>query len=212
MGVLRLRVALVVNPVKECQSCTQRNEREVSSHILSYQIAHELLASVPGHIQVDGSRLILNLQAHDPLHFDLRSGSLHTNNLNIPLEQRYQKDKRIDELTRQLKEEIHISPAETEHQIDPLTTLLVKLIEIYHARCGLHVSTAQSQEDKILWEIKLHEDGPSGWIQSDGIIKNRFGEEMKLSDWAHLRPEKLAMYVFGFNRFCRHFPSPMKSN
>lgn len=212
MGVLRLRVALVVNPVKECQSCTQRDEREVSAHILSYQIAHELLSSVPGQIQVDGSRLILNLQSHDPLHFDLRSGSLQAKNLNIPFEQRYHKDKRLDELIKQLKEEIQISPADMDYQIDPLTTLLVKLIEIYHARCGLHVSSVQSHEDKFLWEIKLHEDGPSGWIQSDGVIKNRFGEEMKLTDWAHLRPEKLAMYVFGFNRFCRHFPSPVKPN
>ena len=211
MGVLGLRVALVVNPVKECQSCTQRDEREVSAHILSYQIAHQLLASVPGQIQVDGSRLILNLQAHDPLHFDLRSGSLYAKNLNIPLEQRYHTNKRLDELARQIKEEVQLSSLETEHRIDPLITLLVKLIEIYHARCGLHVSSAQSEEDKVTWEIKLHEEGPTGWIQSDGVLRNRFGEEMNLLDWAHLRPEKLAMYVFGFNRFCRHFPSPVES-
>ncbi len=212
MGVFRLRIALDVNPVKECQSCTQRDEREVSAHILAYQIAHQLLSSVPGQIQVDGSRLILNLQEHDPLHFDLRSGSLHARNLNIPLEQRYRNEKSLEELARQIKEEIQITPLDTKHQIDPLATLIVKLIEIYHARCGLHISSVQCQENRTIWEVKLHENGPSGWIQSDGVLRNRFGEEVNMSEWMHLRPEKLAMYVFGFNRFCRHFPSPVKSN
>lgn len=208
--MLRLRLALVVNPVKECQSCAQRDEREVSAHILAYQIAHQLLLSVPGQIQVDGNRLILNLEEHDPLHFDLRSGSLHAYNLNIPLEQRYQRQKGVEDLVNRLKEEFQITSRNPDYHIDPITTLLVKLIEIYHARCGLHISSVQSQGEKTIWEIKLHEDGPSGWIQSDGVMRNRLGEEMSLTDWSHLRPEKLAMYVFGFNQFCRHYPSPVK--
>lgn len=198
------------NPVKECQSCNNREEREVSSYILSYQIAHQLLMSVPGQIQVDGNRLILNLDSHGSLHFDLRSGSLNANNLSISLVQRYQLDKRLDELTRQIKEELEINPAGEGYQVNPIYTLLVKLVEIFHARCGLHVQSVQTQGDIAQWEIQLCEGGPRGWIQSDGIIRNRFGEEANLSDWSTLRPEKLAAYVFGFNRFCRHYPSPIK--
>jgi hypothetical protein len=166
--------------------------------------------SVPGQIQVDGNRLILNLDSHEPLHFDLRSGSLNAKNLSISLEQRYQLDKRLDELTRQIKEELEIDSPEEGHQVDPIHTLLVKLVEIFHARCGLQVQSVQAQGDTVQWEIQLCEGGPRGWIQSDGIIRNRFGEEANLSDWSQLRPEKLAAYVFGFNRFCRHYPSPVK--
>ena len=206
-----MRLALAnFNPGKDCQSCEGREEREVSSHILSYQIAYQLLMSVPGQIQVDGNRLILNLDSHEPLHFDLRSGSLNTNNLSIYLEQRYQLDKRLDELTRQIKEELQIIPTEKGHQVDPIHTLLVKLVEIFHARCGLHIQSVQTHGDKTQWELQLCEGGPRGWIQSDGIIRNRFGEEADLSDWSQLRPEKLATYVFGFNRVCRHYPSPVK--
>lgn len=211
MGVFRMRLALLSsNPVKECQSCEGREEREVSSHILSYQIAHQLLKSVPGKIQVEGSRLILDLDSHEPLHFDLRSGTLNTRNLSIPLEQRYQRDKRLSELTRQIREELQINEEMEGIQVDPIHILLVKLIEIFHARCGLHIQSVQTQGDKTLWEIRLCEDGPSGWIQSDGVIRNRFGEETTLDDWSQLRPEKLAAYVFGFNRFCRHYSVPTK--
>ena len=206
-----MRLALsTFNPAKECQSCKDREELEVSSHILSYQIAHQLLMSVSGQIHVDGNRLILDLDSHEPLHFDLRSGSLSTRSLSIPLVQRYQQDNRIDELTRQIKEELQIDSAKEGHQIDPIHTLLVKLVEIFHARCGLHIQSVQTQGDKTLWEIQLCEGGPSGWIQSDGVIRNRFGEEANLKDWSQLRPEKFAAYVFGFNRFCRHYSSPVK--
>lgn len=211
MGVFRMRLAsLSSNPVKECQSCDGREEREVTSHILSYQIAHQLLMSVPGQIQVEGSRLTLNLDSHEPLHFDLRSGTLNTMNLSIPLEQRYQRDKRLSELTRQIKEELQINGEIEGNQVNQIHTLLVKLIEIFHARCGLHIQSAQTQGDKTLWEIRLCEGGPIGWIQSDGVIRNRFGEEANLDVWKQLRPEKLAAYVFGFNQFCRHYSVPTK--
>lgn len=208
--MFKLRLALDVNPVRECR-CKHRDEQEVSAHILSYQIAYQLLTSVPGQIQVDGDRLIVNLQAHDPLHIDLRSADLSVKNRQIPLARHYQELKRLDALAKRIKEEIELTGLDGNHEVDHLTTLLVKLIEIYHARCGLYIASVQTQGDKTIWEIKLHEDGPSGWIQSDGILRNRFGEELNLADWIHLRPEKLAMYVFGFNRFCRHYPSPLKS-
>lgn len=203
--------SLSSNPVKECQSCEGREEREVSSHILSYQIAHQLLKSVPGQIQVEGSRLILDLDSQEPLHFDLRSGTLSTRNLSIPLEQRYQREKQLSELTRQIKEELQINGEMEGNQVNPIHTLLVKLIEIFHARCGLHIQSVQTQGDLMVWEIRLCEGGPSGWIQSDGVIRNRFGEETNLDVWIQLRPEKLAAYVFGFNRFCRHYSAPAKT-
>ncbi|WP_041219406.1 hypothetical protein [Desulfitobacterium dichloroeliminans] len=206
----RLRLALEVNPVKECQSCARRDEREVSSQILSYQIAHQLLSRVPGHIQVDGNFLILNLEGHDPLYFDLSLGSVRVRNLNIPFEQRYNREKAVDELVRKIMQEAQINPSYGTYTIDPITTLIVKLIEIYHARCCLHIASVHVQDANSIWEIKLHEDGPSGWIQSNGILRNSFGEEMSIQNWEHLRPEKLAMYVFGFYRFCSHFPSPTK--
>ena len=210
MGVSKMRLALPsFNPVRECRSCKVREEREVSAHILSYQIAHQLLMSIPGQIQVDGNRLILELDSYEPLHFDLRSGSLNARNLSIPLEQRYQLNKRLDELTQQIKEELQISQNEEGYEVNPIHTLLVKLVEIFHARCGLYLQSVQIQGDNTVWEIRLCENGPSGWIQSNGVIRNRFGEEMNLNEWIQLRPEKLAAYVFGFNRFCRHYPSPV---
>jgi hypothetical protein len=205
-----MRVALSnINPVKECQTCIDREEREVSSHILSYQIAHQLLKSVPGQIQVDGNRLILNLEAFEPFHFDLKSGTLNTRALSIPLEQRYQSDKSLDSLCRQIKDELQIKALE-DRQVDHIHTLLVKLVEIFHARCGLYVQSVRAEGDKTLWEIRLGEEGPSGWIQNDGLLRNRFGEEINIDSWGQLRPEKLASYVFGFNRFCRHYTLPRK--
>jgi hypothetical protein len=212
MEVFEMRLALPsFDPVRDCQSCNAREEREVSAHILAYQIAYQLLMSVPGQIQVDGNRLILELNSHEPLHFDLRSGSLNSKSISIPLEQRYQPNKRLDELTREIKEELQISDSEIEQEINPIYTLLVKLVEIFHARCGLYIHSAQKQDDYTLWEIRLCEGGPSGWIQSNGIIRNRFGEEVSLDQWSHLRPEKLAAYVFGFNQFCKHYSSPVNS-
>lgn len=205
-----MRLALPsFNPVRDCRGCKVREESEVSAHILSYQIAHQLLKGKPGKIQVDGNRLILELDTHEPLDFDLRSGSLNSRNLSIPLEQRYQLNKSIDELAQQIKEELQISPIEGDYKINPIHTLLVKLVEIFHARCGLCLQSVQGEDDNTVWEIRLCENGPSGWIQSNGVVRNRFGEEMELAQWIHLRPEKLAAYVFGFNRFCRHYPSPV---
>ncbi|MEL1135846.1 hypothetical protein AAC978_11735 [Desulfitobacterium sp. THU1] len=204
-----MRLALEVNPVKECQSCARRDEREVSAHILSYQIAHQLLSRVQGHIQVDGNFLILDLEGHAPLYFDLSQGSVRVKNLNNPLEQRYDREKAVDELASKIMEEAQINPSDGV-TIDPVTNLLVKLIEIYHARCCLHIASVQVQGENTIWEIKLNDDGRSGWIQSNRILRNSFGEEINIDNWQHLRPEKLAMYVFGFFGFCSHYPSPMK--
>jgi hypothetical protein len=211
-GCSVMRLALpTFNVQKDCQSCEVREEREVSAHILSYQIAHQLLTSIPGQIQVDGNRLILELDSQDSLHFDLRSGCLSTRSLSIPLEKRYQITKRLDELTQQIKEELQINKDVEGYEVNPLYTLVVKLIEIFHARCGLRIHSVQTHGEKTLWEIRLGENGPSGWIQSDGVIRNRFGNEINLKDWGQLRPEKLAAYVFGFNRFCRHYSSPVNT-
>lgn len=208
--VLRLRIALsVVNPVKDCQCGIQRDEEAVSAHILAYQVAFNLLSSTPGQIQVDRNGLTLRLEEYDPLHFDLKSGLLNAQNLNIPLGEGYQGKRGVNEIVKAIKEELNITPTDNFHKVDPLTTLLVKLIEIYHARCGLQIHTIKCEEDNTIWEINLHEGGPRGWVQSDGTIRNRLGEVAQLEQWTHLRPEKMAAYVFGFNRFCKHFPNPL---
>lgn len=209
-GGAKMRVALsVLNPVKDCQCSAQRDENEVSAHILAYQIAYHLLSCIPGQIQIDGSNLTLKLEEHESLHFDLQSGYLHGQNLKIPFIEGYKDQKRLDEIVKAIKEELMITSSHEAREVDPITTLLVKLIEIYHARCGLKIYTRINEDGQTTWEINLHEGGPSGWVEGDGTIRNRLGEVVRLEEWSHLRPEKRATYVFGFNRFCRHFPSPL---
>lgn len=199
----------VLNPVKDCQCSLQRDENEVSAHILAYQIAYHLLSSIPGQIQMDGCHLTLNLEDYEPLHFDLQSGYLYGQNLKIPFTEGYKDQKKLDEIVKAIKEELKITISGQAREVDPITTLLIKLIEIYHARCGLKIYTRKNEDGQTRWEKNLHDGGPSGWVEKDGTIRNRLGEVVRLEQWSHLRPEKRAAYVFGFYRFCRHFPSPL---
>ncbi|NMA68545.1 MAG: hypothetical protein GX958_03905, partial [Desulfitobacterium sp.] len=158
-----MRVALsVLNPVKDCQCSVMRDENEVSAHILAYQIAYHLLSSISGHIQIDDSRLTLNLEEYGSLHFDFQSGFLYGQKLKIPFSESYLEEKGLNELIKGIKEELRITSVDKLHEVDPITTLLVKLIEIYHARCGLKIYTRENEDGQPIWEINLHDGGPSG--------------------------------------------------
>lgn len=208
-----MRLALATyNPVKECQSCTIREEKEVSAHILAYQVAHQLFNSYSGSLNMDYNTLIVQLDFSEaPLTIDLHAGHLNYKSLSIPLQQHYESGRSLSEIVKEIQDYLalpEVSPTPDREYY----TLLTKLIEIFHARCGLHFRTIETTEEKTTWEFSLCEQGPQGWISSDGIVSNRFGEVLNLRDWKHLRPEKLAAYVFGFSRFCRHFPSPIRES
>lgn len=208
-----MRFALpLYNPVKECNSCTLREEKEISAHILAYQVAHQLIKNYSGSISMDHNTLVVTLDSsEEPLTIDLRTGHLNNKNLSIPLPQHYASGKRLADIVTEIHDGLTLLEANptSDHE---LYGLLTKLVEIFHARCGLQIITLENSEGKTTWELHLPEQGSQGWISSDGIVKNRFGEVFDLQDWKHLRPEKLATYVFGFNRFCKHYPSPLKES
>lgn len=198
------------NPVKECNSCTFREENQVSAHILSYQIAHQLLKNYPGTMSIDRQTLVVTLDPLDePLTINLHTGYLHHKSLNMPLQQHYASGKQLAQIVTEIHDNLALPEANPDSDQE-LYGLLTKLIEIYHARCGLQIITLDQSEGKTTWELRLDEQGPAGWISSDGTARNRFGEVLDLQEWKHLRPEKLAAYVFGFNRYCSNFPSPLK--
>lgn len=205
-----MRLALpTYNPAKECKSCSVRDESVVSGYILSFQVADQLMKRFPGTWKMELNLLTLQLkELQDPLQFDLTSGSLRYGSLVTQLMARYSPTKSISSLTDEIVRDLGF-PEMTNHSADqdPSFQLILKLVEIFHARCGLHILPVASDEEE-LWELRLCQEGPQGWLSRNGVAQNRFGETVDLKQWSALRPEKLATHLFGFQRFCRHYPNP----
>lgn len=200
----------IYNPVKECNSCIQQEENEVSAHILAYQVANQLIKAHSGSMTMDCSTLAINLRfLEEPLTINLHSGQLSYQSLSVPLQQHYASGMSLGQIVSEIEDYLALPEANPGSDYE-IYSLLTKLVEIYHARCGLKITTLENSEGKTTWELRLSDQDRVGWIYSDGTAKNRFGEVLELKDWEHLRPEKRASYVFGFNRYCSNYPSPLK--
>lgn len=210
-----MRLNFNYNSVKQCQNCNRQynltEETEISVRIISFQLADRLLHRYSGNWELIGDELQINLKyVNLPLHFDLNKGILSYGNLRTQILAQYTLDKRLDYLIDELIQVLDLPAPKGSNFNDPLFSLMVKLIEIFHARCGLNIIPIRQNEETKGWEISFSEKGPRGWINIDGIAENRFGEKMDIKEWYNLRPEKFAAYVFGFNRFCKHYKSPLE--
>lgn len=200
----------IYNPVKECNCYMQQNETEVSAHILAYQVANQLIRKHSGMLAIDADTLVITLNSlEEPIRINLRSSELNYRAMSISLEERYSSGMRLAQIVNEISDYLGLPEENITSDLD-IYGLLTKLIEIYHARCGLKIITLDNSDGKVTWELRLSEQGPSGWIYSDGTAKNRYGEIVELNEWKNLRPEKMAAYVFGFNRYCSNYPSPLK--
>jgi hypothetical protein len=211
MNAMRLTLP-TYNPMKECQGCTLRDENKVAAHILSFQLAEHLLKRFSGSWKLTKGELKINLEGNEqPLCFDLNTGTLAYGSVRTSITARYSVEKGIALLSEEVSNNLALSVVEHKAFTDSLFSLFVKLIEIFHARCGLNILPVEKDHCLVGWELCLCEDGPRGWISSEGIAENRFGERADIKEWFALRPEKMASYVFGFNKFCGNYPSPFKT-
>jgi len=206
-----MRLALpIYNPVRECSSCPNRDERTVSAYIVSFQLARQLLQRYPGTWKLDQNKLSLLLDgAAAPLEFGLVDGNLHYGSVVTQVVSRYSPSQGINVLANEICRDFVLPEATQATRPDGLFSLFVKLVEIFHARCGLQVSEETTSNGEPAFVVRLCDEGRIGWVSRDGVAKNRFGEEVTLAAWSGLRLEKAATYLFGFNRFCRHYQSPL---
>ena len=210
MNAMRLTLPSY-NPTKECQGCTLRDENKVAAHILSFQLAELLLKRFSGTWQLTNGELKLRLTGvEQPLCFELNTGTLGYGTLRASIGARYSVEKGIAALADEISQDFVFPSTVDKGYKDSLFGLFVKLVEIFHARCGLNILPVEKDNQLLGWELSLCEEGPRGWINTEGIAENRFGERADIKEWYTLRPEKMATYVFGFNRFCRNYPSPFK--
>jgi hypothetical protein len=188
--------------------CGVREEKQVSTYILSFQIADQLLKSYKGNWEISKNEIVLNLENLDvPLAIEFTSGTIHYGTLTTRFYHRYTPEKGVAGLVGELCSDLAIPTREADQNSEFLFKVFVKLVEIFHARCDLRIIPGKEKGE---WEIRLNQEGPSGWISEDNIAENRFGEKMDITQWENLRPEKVATYIFGFNRFCKNFQCPMK--
>jgi len=206
-----MRLALpTYNPVKECKSCTTRDESAIAARILSFQLADRLLRGLPGQWRIGENELILQpLVANRQIKLDLTTGTVHYGSVATQVVPRYSPHKGIGSLTDEVWSDLALPAASPNEEIDQVFTLFLKLTEIFHARCGLTILPYDSRNGRETWEIRLGDSGLQGWVRRDLTAQNRFGEVVDLRQWAGLRPEKMATYLFGFNRFCKNYPSPV---
>ncbi|WP_019851277.1 hypothetical protein [Desulfitobacterium sp. PCE1] len=198
------------NPVKQCQGCSQYDENKVAAQILSYQLAYYLLKRYSGTWQVKKDEILLQLEGADsPMHFELHTGVLRYKTLRTSIVSRYSVDHGLNELAEDIIKDFALPNSHGDFQ-DSLFGLFVKLIEIFHARCGLRIAQCEKGQNLAGWELTLGDETLRGWISADGVAENRFGERYNLKKWFNLRPEKMAAYAFGFYRFCENYPSPIK--
>ncbi|HVJ50773.1 hypothetical protein [Desulfitobacterium sp.] len=210
MQAMRLMIPMD-NLVKDCQGCREKDEAKVSTQILSFELADRLLRRYSGTWRITQEELEIHLCGVDfPLRFELAEGVLTYSIVRTHLLSRYDANKGVARLEEELIEDLALPYLEDKGIQDPLFQMLVKLIEIFHARCGLNIRSIEMDQETTGWEIFLCEDGPHGWISREGIAKNQFGEQVDLKTWFNLRPEKLASYVFGFNSFCKNYANPLK--
>lgn len=211
--MLAMRLMLPMdNPSKECQKCREHDEAKVSAQILSFQLADHLLRRYSGTWEIGQGDLQIHLQGVDfPLRFELDTGVLEYGTVRTQILVHYTTDKGLARLAEELIENVALPCTEEKEFQDPMFRVFVKLIEIFHARCGLTIKSVQKDGETAGWEIFLCEDGPRGWISSEGIAENHLGERVDIKTWFNLRPEKLAGYVFGFNSFCKNYSSPVNT-
>jgi hypothetical protein len=203
-----MRIAsLTYNEAKDCLGSGLRDEKQISTYILSFQIADQLLRKFEGSWNLTKNEIILDLHAGNPIMIDLVSGTITYGTVTTFFYNRYQAEKGVEGLVEALCAEMDIQADKSTEKVDYLFKLFVKLVEIFHARCDLRIIPGKITGE---WEISLSEQGPVGWISEDYIAENRFGEKIDISQWENLRPEKAATYIFGFNRFCKNFQCPMK--
>lgn len=211
MNAMRLTVPSY-NPAKQCKGCQHLDETKVAAQILSYQFAHMLLKSYGGTWEIHKDQLLLYLGGvKDPLLFELNCGTLRYKTLRASIVSRYSIEKGIRALAEDIIHDFALPERREGEFVDPLFRLFVKLIEIFHARCGLTIAQVENKEGKLEWELVLADEKLKGWLSSDGSAENRFGESVNIHQWDHLRPEKRAAYVFGFYRFCDNYPSPINT-
>ncbi|NMA69959.1 MAG: hypothetical protein GX958_11150 [Desulfitobacterium sp.] len=209
MNAMRLTVPSY-NPAKQCEGCRNVDETKVAAQILSYQLAHMLLKSYGGTWEIKKDELLLQLDGVEaPLLFELNCGTLRHKTLRASIVSRYSVEKGISSLTKEIIHDFALPQKKDGEFVDPLFRLFVKLIEIFHARCGLKIAQVENKEGTLAWELVLADQKLKGWISSEGIAENRFGQSVNIHQWDHLRPEKRAAYVFGFYCFCDNYPSPI---
>lgn len=210
MNAMRLTVTSY-NPAKQCQGCLHVDETKVAAHILSYQLAYMLLKRYGGTWKVIKEEIILHLDdIEKPLLFELNNGTLRYKTLRASIVSRYSVEKGIQYLTEEIIHDFALPQGKEGEFVDPLFSLFVKLIEIFHARCGLKIAQMEKGDGFLGWQLTLGDEELKGWVNPEGMVKNRFGESSDIHQWDHLRPEKKAAYVFGFCRFCDNYPSPVK--
>ena len=201
-------MSMSYNEAKECAGCSLRDEKQVSTYILSFQIAEQLLKQHQGGWNISSKEIILKLEGFaNPVIIDVSSGTVTYGTIAMPFYNRYSPEKGVKVLVDEVCADLAIPCRQDSNNSEFLFNAFVKLVEIFHARCDLRIGPSKTEGE---WEIRLSQDGPFGWIGEDNIAENRFGEKMDISQWKKLRPEKAATYIFGFNRFCKHFQCPMK--
>ena len=209
-----MRLALApYNVIKECKACGERNEESVASYILCFQVANYFLTAYVGEWEMEETGVSVKLKdLNDPLVFEFESGTVLYKTLVCQLYSRYSPDQGIRGLAEGICRDFELMLDTSSHgYYDPMFNLFVKLIEIFHARCGLCIKKTSNTEGHEVWELSLGQPGTEGWIYRDGSAVNRFGEKVQIEQWFNLRPEKMATNLFGFNRYCRHYPSPVKA-
>ncbi len=206
-----MRLALpAYNKVKECKACLDREETVVSAYILSFQIASQILKMNIATWVLVKDKLIIHLKGVlVPIVIDLTNSQLTYGTITTQLLQLYSPEKGTSLLAKEICQNLEIPVSNQMTWPDPLFALFVKLVEIFHARCGLQIYAVESENDQDQWEITLCDEGPKGWVRRDGLACNRFGEQIDIKEWSGLRPEKIATYFFGFNRFCGQYPGPL---
>ena len=193
---------------RECRGRSVRDEKQISTYILSFQIAEKLLRIYQGGWKISGNGIILKLDGlTQDLVIDMESGVISYGTVPIPFMNRYSPAKGVMALAQELSSDLNLPSKEDVSDLDFLFKVFVKLVEVFHARCDLRILPGNADGE---WEIRLGEEGPSGWLSTDFIAENRFGEKMEISVWENLRAEKVATYLFGFNRFCKNFQCPMR--
>lgn len=191
-----------------CRGCAIRDERQVSTYILAFQIADHFLRRYQGKWTINGNEITLQLhELTHPISIEVISGTINYGTLTTSFYHRYLPYKGITALIDELCSDLAIPMSEPSGSSEFMFKVFVKLVEIFHARCDLHIAQGKTAGE---WEIHLNKDGPVGWVGEDGIAENRFGQKIDILQWRKLRAEKAAMYIFEFNRFCQDFECPLK--
>lgn len=205
--MLRIR-SLTYNEASECMGCAFRDEKQISTYILSFQIADQLLRQHRGTWKITESGIELYLDGmNNAVTIDIHSGIVKHGTVNAPFFNRYDAGHGVKGLVAELCSDLAVPAGSADHKPAYLFGLFVKLVEIFHARCDLRIVPGKASGE---WTIVLGHDSLEGYIGEDGIAENRFGQKADIFQWQNLRPEKAAAYVFSFNRFCDNVQCSMK--